>query len=185
MKTLIHRMQFENDETAFEEFYRENAFRLFQFAFAFIHNKELSEEIINDVLLKLWLKRSSLNTINNLNVYLYVSIKNTALNYLRKQNAGRDIDLEKITTDHFYMSPDPEQVLITDELRKLIEHSINQLPPRCKLIFKMVKQDGLSCTEVADILGISIKTVSAQLEIGIRKLKDKLKPTLHDIRIIV
>ena len=84
MSSLLHRIQFDNDETAFREFYKENVFKLFQFAFAFVHNKELAEEIVNDVFLRLWQKRDTLDKIDNLNVYLYVAVKHTASNYLRR-----------------------------------------------------------------------------------------------------
>jgi RNA polymerase sigma-70 factor (ECF subfamily) len=181
MQSLLYRIQFEHDETAFKEFYKEQVFKLFQFAFAFIQNKELSEEIVNDVFLKLWQNRSRLDAIANINVYLYV--KNTAANYLRSLAAKRNIDLERIEVTHFYLSPDPEQVLITDELKKSIEQSIDQLPPRCKLIFKLVKEDGLSCTEVAEILGISYKTVSTQLTIALKKLENLLKPSLKEYQV--
>lgn len=183
MQSLLYRIQFEHDETAFKEFYKAHVFKLFQFAFTFIQNKELSEEIINDVFLKLWRNRGRLDAIDNINVYLYVSVKNTAANYLRKLAIKRNIDLERIVVTHFYLSPDPEQVLITDELKKHIEQSIDQLPPRCKLIFKLVKEDGLSCTEVAAILGISYKTVTAQLTIALKKLEKLLKPALSEFQV--
>jgi len=185
MQPLLHRIQFDNDETAFKEFYKENVFRLFQFAFAFARNKELSEEIVNDVFLKLWQHRSKLNKIKNIQVYLYVSVKNTAFNYSRKNTGRKNMGIEEISTDHFYLSPDQEQILMTDELKKQIEQSINQLPPKCKLVFKMIKEDGLSIAEVAVILGISYKTVSTQLSIALKKLALLLQPSLkeHEIKI--
>ena len=93
--------------------------------------------------------------------------------------------IEEISTDHFYLSPDQEQILMTDELKKQIEQSINQLPPKCKLVFKMIKEDGLSIAEVAVILGISYKTVSTQLSIALKKLALLLQPSLkeHEIKI--
>ncbi len=178
MPSLLHRIQFDNDETAFREFYRENVFKLFQFAFSFVQNKELAEEIVNDVFLRLWQKRSGLDKIGNINVYLYVAIRNTAANYLRKAASRDRIDLERLTVAHFYLSPDPEQVMVTDELRKAIEQSVNLLPPKCKLIFKLVREDGLSTHEVAAILHISYKTVNAQLAIALKKLEQTLKPSL-------
>ncbi|HVM89359.1 MAG TPA: RNA polymerase sigma-70 factor [Puia sp.] len=177
MQRLLHLMQVDNDETAFREFYRENVFKLFQFAFAFVRDKELSEEIVNDVFLKLWHKRGRIDEIKNINVYLYVSVKNTAFNYVRKKDFKKSINIDDLSADHFYMSPDQEEALITDELKKLIEQSINQLPPKCKIIFKMVKEDGLSADEVADILGISYKTVTTQLSIALKKLALVLKPS--------
>jgi RNA polymerase sigma-19 factor, ECF subfamily len=185
MQSLLHRIQFDNDETAFKEFYKENVFRLFQFAFAYVRNKELSEEIVNDVFLKLWQHRSKISKIKNIHVYLYVSVKNTAFNYLRKTSHKKNIGIEEISADHFYLSPDQEQIMITDELKKQIEQSIDQLPPKCKLVFKLVKEDGLSFAEVAVILGISYKTVTTQASIALKKLEQLLQPSLkeHKVRI--
>ena len=183
MQSLLHRIQTNNDETAFKEFYKENVFKLFQFAFAFVRDKELSEEIVNDVFLKLWQHRSRICEIKNIHVYLYVSVKNTASNYLRKKSSKKNIDIDHLSADHFYTSPDQEQILITDELKKLIEQSINQLPPKCKLIFKMVKEDGLTCKDVAAILGISYKTVTTQLTIALIKLEQLLQPSLKEYEV--
>lgn len=175
--TLLYRIQFKNDETAFRQFYTEHVFKLFQFAFTFIQNREQAEEIVNDVFLKLWQNRSKLDTIDNIQVYLYVAVRNTAANYLRKVK-GITIDLENQAVHHFYLSPDPEQLLVTDELKRRIEASIDGLPPRCKLIFKLVKEDGLSASEVATILDISYKTVTTQLTIALKKLEEALRPSL-------
>jgi len=114
-----------------------------------------------------------------------VSVKNTAFNYSRKNTGKRNIDIEEISADHFYLSPDQEQIMVTDELKKQIEQSINQLPPKCKLVFKLVKEDGLSSAEVAAILGVSYKTVTTQLTIALKKLALLLQPSLreHDVKI--
>jgi RNA polymerase sigma-70 factor (family 1) len=185
MQDLLHRIQYGNDETAFEEFYRSQVFRLFQFAFAFVHNKELSEEIVNDVFLKLWQNRSRIDQIGNFSVYMYVAIKNTAANYLRQVKAKNKDDFYDLTVEHFYLSPDPEQLLMTRELKKKIEHSIDRLPPRCKLIFKLVKEDGLTCAEVSAILDVSYKTITTQLTIALKKLEEQLRPSLrqHGLKI--
>jgi len=176
--SLLHRIQFDNDEAAFRQFYTDNVFRLFQFAFTFVENREQSEEIVNDVFLKLWQNRSRINQIDNISVYLYVAVKNTAANYLRQQKGKDRVDMENHVVHHFYLSPDPEELLITDELRKRIAASIDGLPARCKLIFKLVKEDGLSASEVADILDISYKTVTTQLSIALKKLSAALLPSM-------
>jgi RNA polymerase sigma-70 factor (family 1) len=180
MQALLHKIQFQNDENAFKVFYTENAFKLFQFAFAFIRDKECSEEIVNDVFLKLWHQRNRISEIKNINVYLYVAVKNTAFNYSRKNKSKWFVDIDHISADHFYMSPEQEQILITGELKKRIEYSINQLPAKCKLIFKMVKEDGLTANEVAVILGISYKTVTTQLTIALKKLEQLLQSSLKE-----
>ena len=185
MTSDLRRIQFENDESAFRRFYEQNVFRLFQFAFAFVHSRELAEEVVNDVFLKLWQKRDRLDRIENINVYLYVAIRNTAANYVKTASRRNRIDLEQVTVSHFYLSPDPEQVLMTEELRKAIEGSIQQLPPKCKLIFKLVKEDGLSGQEVATVLNLSYKTVHTQLTLALRKLEQTLQPRLQEYKLRV
>lgn len=181
--SLLHRIQFDNDELAFREFYEANVFRLFQFAFTFVQSRELSEEIVNDVFLKFWHNRWKIDQIDNISVYLYVAVKNTANNYLRQSKNRQGADLAGQAVHHFTLSPDPEQLLVTDELRRRIEAAIESLPPRCKLIFKLVKEDGLSASEVASILDLSYKTVTTQLSIALRKLEEVLKPSLQQHRI--
>ena len=180
MQDLLRRIQYEHDETAFEAFYRSHVFKLFQFAYVFVQNRELAEEIVNDVFLKLWQQRSRIDQIENLSVYLYVAVKNTAFNYLRKVKTYAH---DELVVQHFYLSPDPEQLMMTGELKRKIEQSIDRLPPRCKLIFKLVKEDGLSFEEVASILDISYKTVTTQMTIALRKLEELLRPNLQQHRI--
>ena len=70
------------------------------------------------------------------------------------------------------VEPNPEQLLIGKEMKISIEQAVNQLPPRCRVIFKMLKEDNLSANEVAQILDISNKTVFAQLSIAIKKIEE-------------
>ena len=104
---------------------------------------------------------------------------------MRKITANRNIDFEMFGVTHFHLSPDPGQALMTDQLKKMIETSINQLPPKCKLIFKLVKEDGLSCAEAATILDISYKTVTTQLTIALKKLEQLLQPSLKEYSVKV
>ncbi|HWI90641.1 MAG TPA: RNA polymerase sigma-70 factor [Flavisolibacter sp.] len=175
MDILLQKIQ-DGDEKGFKEFYDLQFFKLYQFAYSFVHSREISEEIVNDVFLNLWLKKDRLSTINNIQVYLYISIKNGCLNYLRKNNLSLPVSIDDLSVDHFPMVPDPEFLLSQRELQQQIREAIEQLPSRCRLIFKMVKEDGLSYKEVAAILEISIKTVDSQLCLALKKLAAILQP---------
>lgn len=176
MQELAHRIQFNNDESAFNHLYKLNIVRLYQFSYSFVKEKEVAEEIVNDVFLKIWIDRGKLNTIRNLTVYLYVAVKNASLNYLNRVSAKRMSFLSSYEQSFklLIVEPNPEQLLIGKEMKVSIQHAINQLPPRCKVVFKMLKEDGLSANEVAEILEISNKTVFAQLSIAIKKIEDLL-----------
>jgi RNA polymerase sigma-70 factor (ECF subfamily) len=169
MDILLQKIQ-DGDQDALKEFYQLHFFKLYQFAYSFVHSKEASEEIVNDVFLAVWQKKHTLSTINNIQVYLYVSVKNASLNYLRKNNLFTPVSIDDLNVDHFPLVADPELLLSQRELQQQIREAIEQLPPRCRLIFKLVKEDGLSYKQVAAILDISAKTVDSQLCLALKKL---------------
>jgi RNA polymerase sigma-70 factor (ECF subfamily) len=171
----IRRIQVNDDETAFNELYGLYEPRLNKFAYSFLDDREVAQEIVNDAFLKIWVGRQNLDTIRNVQVYLYVLIKNACLNHLRSTSTKKIKELQLVETYYFRLSVDPSHLLISKELEARVLNAVNQLPPRCKLIFKMVKEDDLSCNEVADILGLSNKTVFAQLAIALKKLDDAIR----------
>ncbi len=174
MQLLLQKIQDEDDQQAFKQLYQLLFFRLYQFAYSYVRSKESAEEVVNDVFLSLWQNRGTLNSINNINVYLYVAIKNASLNYLRKKNHALPSSIDDLAVPHLHFVLNPELIMITRELQSQIQGAIEQLPPRCKIIFKLVKEDGLSYKEVSVILGISVKTVDAQLYIALKKLANIL-----------
>lgn len=177
MDTTLHTVSYTaaglNDEHAFEEFYRQYFIRLFRFCHAIVHEKAPAEEIANDVFLSLWKKRESLTAIDNLEIYLYVAAKNHCLNYLRRHRRLIATDseaLDHLCEDALRFQADPESLLIRAETMRKVIAAIDQLPPKCKLIFKLVKEDGLKYKDVARLLGLSVKTVEAQVAIAVRKI---------------
>ncbi|MBS1604533.1 MAG: RNA polymerase sigma-70 factor [Bacteroidetes bacterium] len=164
-----------NDQHAFEAIYRQYFIRLFRFCYAIVHEKGPAEEIANDVFLSIWKKRDSLTAIDNLEVYLYISAKNHCLNYLRSHRHPQPIDIEALSDEALQFQADPESLLIRTETMKSVVAAIDRLPPRCKLIFKLIKEDGLKYKDVAKLLDLSVKTVEAQLTIAIRKIAQALR----------
>lgn len=158
------------DETAFRAIYVHFFRRLCQFALAIVKSREPAEEIVEDIFVRIWQNREGITGIRNLRVYLYTSVKNASLNYL-SQKARQSISepFDHIHID-FDTSVDPEQILIGAEMHRKIASAVEALPPRCKMIFKLVREDGLRYKEIAEILNISINTVDVQMAIAIKKI---------------
>ncbi len=173
-KNLLGRLIALTDEHAFEDLYRHYFVRLYRFCFSIVHVKEPAEEIIHDVFMNLWKKRASLSEIGDLDVYLYVAVKNLSLNYLR-DNSSHTVDIEQHCNNYIQFHADPEALLVSTETVNAVLAAIDQLPPRCKLIFKLVKEDGLKYKDVAALLGLSVKTIEAQLSIALKKIAASLK----------
>ena len=159
------------DEMAFTQLYVHFGKKLIQFALSLVRSKEVAEELVEDVFVKLWANRNNIVDIENLTVYLYVAVKNRSLNALShkaKELIVAPFDYLDTTLDGF--ASDPYDILITSEMMASMQHAIDELPPRCKMIFKLVREDGLKYKEVADILNISINTIDTQIAIAVKKI---------------
>ena len=168
----------ENDEVALKDLYNAFADKFFHFAYAIVHSKETAEEIIEDVFIKVWQKRSHIATIENLVFYLFVTTKNISCNYLRKYNRKKNICLDELSLPYYYINVSPEDLLITSETLQGINKAINELPPQCRIIFKLVKEDGLKYKDVAALLNLNIKTVENQMGIALKKLHASIEMLL-------
>lgn len=168
---LQERIAFYNDELAFKEVYYLFYNKLFHFAYAFIKNKERAEEITEDVFINLWRNRSHLTEIKNLKVYLYTATKNSSLNYIAKRaHEITTAPYDDIAIDIAEYDATPEQIMISSEMLKKLNKAIDELPPRCKIIFKLIREDGLRYKEVAEILSLSVNTIDAQMAIAVKRI---------------
>ncbi len=158
------------DQQAYKELFTSFYSYLFQFAFGIVKSKESAEEVVSDIFIKVWERREGIEKINNLKVYLYVAARNIAFNYLNKQERAITKSIDEYPIEFASRYFNPEQMMVTADMMRLIEKEINKLPPKCKVIFKLVKEDNLKYREVAEILNISVKTVENQLAIALRKI---------------
>lgn len=175
IKELQHRVGRFDDQHAYRELYTALYGCLFGFAKSIVTSRETAEEIVSDVFIRLWERRRELEKIGNLKVYLYVAARNTAFNYLDKQKRSPTNSIDDVDAEFISIYFDPEQLLVTADMLALIQRAIENLPPKCKLIFKLVKEDGLKYREVAEILSLSVKTVENQLAIALEKIGSSVR----------
>lgn len=164
-----------NDQAAYKELFTAFYPRLMPLAVGIIKSRQAAEEIVSDVFINIWQKRSRLEHISNLKIYLYTATRNTALNYRQREHPGQTINLDELPVELDTIPVNPEGMMITAEMKKLIQEAINQLPNRCKIIFKLVKEDELKYREAADLLQISVKTVEAQMTIALRRIGEVVR----------
>lgn len=176
---LQHRVARFDDHYAYKELFSSFYAYLFHFAMTLVKVRESAEEIVSDVFIKVWEKRKGLEAIDNLKVYLYVSTRNTALNEIEKQKKQAVRHIEELSEELPAIYLNPEQMLITADMLSFIRKAVDQLPPRCRMIFKLVKEDGLKYREVAEILDISTKTVENQVAIAVQKIAQTISFDLH------
>lgn len=146
--------------------------RFFRIAVYYLHREEHAQEVVLDVFLTLWNKREDLSSIGNFESYCFILLKNASLNYLSKHKQINNSFDSVSEPEH---SATPEDDLINEELLLVYINTLEQLPPRCREVFILLREQGLSYKQVAEQLNISTKTVDAQLQKAVSILKEKIK----------
>ena len=167
---LWHRICFNDDVKAFEAFYYLLYDALVRFSMMYIHQKEEAEEIVTDVFVKSWMNRSSMQHVERPDTYFFVAVKNQSLNHLKKYSSIHIVPVEDSQDVNLIDVADPQVQLEKKELHFYLDQSIDTLPQQCRIVFKLIKEDGLKYKEVAEILNISPRTVQTQLFRAMQKL---------------
>jgi len=167
---IVNQMAINNSEKAYKELFKLLFKPLSEFAYCFLKSYEQAEELASDVMFILWDRRVDLLIVENIQAYAFIIVKNRALSSLKKIHKNETISLDDISIEVFLNYETPEEILISEELRLILESAINSLPPKGKMVFKLIKEDGFSYKEVGDILNISTKTVDAHLVTALKKI---------------
>ena len=169
-----------DDQKALELLYEKYYYPLCNFAFNFVKCVETSEEVVSDIFLNIWLKRSELNIKSNCKSYLYIAVKNQSLNYLSKNKIEFEtleiIDKTGLTSEKF-----PYSEIHFAEFERKVEQILRGLPSQRRIIFKLNRIDGLKYIEIAEILSISVNTVQKQMTEAVKYIarqQTHLKTTL-------
>ncbi len=144
--------------------------RLFYHALKLVGSKESAEEIVQDVIISIWENRKDLNIQTSLEPYLYSSVKNRSISYLRKQLSKPETsDLSQ--AENSLNNSTIETPIEYDELVKEVQRAIDALPDRCRLIFNLSRNSEMTYKQIATELNISPESVKTQIGIALKKLK--------------
>lgn len=169
----------EGDQYSFRILFHHYAARLIAFAQSMLGNKDAATEVVDDVWVRIWKNRMALPQIENIRTYLYTATKNASLNYLSAKARAMVVEPFNDLTIQLNDEYCPEQQMITEEIFQKIHAAVQDLPPRCKMVFKLVREDGLKYHEVAEIMKISQNTVDAQMVIAVKRIREAIGNNLN------
>jgi len=158
---------------AFEKLYFKYSKKLYNFAFNILKSKEDSEELVQNVFMKIWETRSEIKVELSFGSYIFRIAKNILLNQLKKRIN------EKVYMDYLQAIPENiifhvEQELNFLELNQEIKRLIGELPEKRREIFLLSRNDGLSYKEIAEKLNISVNTINTQISKSLEHIRDHL-----------
>lgn len=152
---------------------------LYRFSLNILQDKSVSEEIVSDTMLKVWEMGNKLSQIQYLKLYLITSVKNACFTYLaskkHQQSISESIDNAEISGSN---ADNPEQLYIYSEVTQRVQLVITSLPMKCQLVFRLIKEEGLSYKEVSKVLEISQNTIETHMRIALRKIRMNLQQFL-------
>ncbi len=168
---LYEKIQQGNTE-AFEKLFKMYYGYLCNFATKTIEDDVAAEEIVQDFFVKFWERRGDISVESSLKNYLFRSVKNLCLNYIKHNNIKLQHAQKMIAESE---ASDFNDHYIEVDLAADIAKSIEELPEKRREIFRLSREEGLKYREIAEKLNISVKTVEAQMGLAIKYLRDKLK----------
>ncbi len=172
---LIDKVAIERDQIAYKHIFLTYYQSLTRFAIGFVKTREAAEEVVSDVMLKVWALNEKFAGVVNLPVYLYAATRNRSLNYLRDNQKNRFKSIEEAEEIYGFEFGTPEKLAIEHEWSEAMHRAITSLPPKCRMVYKLVREDGFTYKEVAAIVGISENTVDRHLNNALHKLVKALK----------
>jgi RNA polymerase sigma-70 factor (ECF subfamily) len=149
-----------------------------------LHNASFAEDIVQEVFLKVWDMRQTLQMDEGIQSYLYRASYNTALNFLKQQKQKQAVDIDTLEVA-LPGSETPEKHLSLLETEADILKAIDLLPAKTKLVFSMSRFEEMSYKEIADHLDISIKSVEKHMGIALQRLRENLKEYLVGLLLLL
>ncbi len=166
-----------NDEKSIDLLFDKYYTYLCNVIYRVINDSDYAEDIVQEIFMDIWKKREKINVQTSLRAYLRRAAVNRSLNHIRKQRMKFDDD-EDAVLDIESSTIDGQTTMEKNELERRIHESIDALPPKCKLVFSMSRFENMSYQEIADALGISIKTVENQISKALRILRSAVQSYL-------
>jgi RNA polymerase sigma-70 factor, ECF subfamily len=180
---LIERLN-NRDEAAFEQVFKQHYKHLHAYAFTLVKDDDLAEEVVQNVFYKLWERSAELNITSTVAAYLYRAVHNESLNHLKhlKVRSQHQLYVSHRIDSH---TDTATKKLQLKELEKRLHAALSELPEGCRTVFQLSRFEELRYSEIADVLGISIKTVENQMGKALKLLRTKLAGFLTAVLILL
>lgn len=168
----------QGSEKAFEEVFLTYFKVLTVFAKKFVQDISVAEDLVQEVLVKLYENRKSIQFHTSLKAFLFQSVRNKSIDYLRSVKTKSEHH-DQIKLVNIAEEADWNDTMEQAELEERVSNAIATLPDQCQLIFKMSRFDGKRNQEIADELNISKRTVETQVSNAIKRLRNEVLPYIN------
>ena len=181
IESILSKISRYDDEKALKELFDGFYGKLLEIAKFYVKDYSAGQEIVSDVFIKLWNNRANIEKVDNIAAYLYVAIKRQSLNFIRDNKRRIHQSLDAGDNTIFIELRSPENMLLSKEFVEVLNTAVQNLPSKCRLVYTLVKDDGMKYREVADSLSISVKTVEMHVGKALKRIKIDLACIMQGI----
>ncbi|MEN8230222.1 MAG: RNA polymerase sigma-70 factor [Bacteroidota bacterium] len=171
-KKIIKRFK-EGDAEAFDTIYRNYSKKMFHFALGLVKNQEIAKDLVQEVFVSLWEKRGQVNLNLNFDNYVFTIAYNSIRKFFRKK-AIETKAIDHLLKDSPGIIESVDGTIIYNELLELANKTIENLPPKRKIVYKLSRQEGMKIKEIAGRMNISTRTAENHLAKALKYLKEEL-----------
>jgi RNA polymerase sigma-70 factor (ECF subfamily) len=161
-----------DSSVVFENLFKANFKSLHAYAYSILKDDASAEEIVQQVFYKLWEKKDKLGELQSVPAYLYRAVHNDCLNLIKHSKVKAAHQAHTLRNSNELDNPTDQATL--KEMQLKIDNAINELPEQCRIIFQLSRFEDMKYREIADRLGISVKTVENHMGKALRSLRTKL-----------
>src|SRR6187402_1618159 len=172
------------DEAAFEQVFKAHYKSLHAYAFTILKDEAEAAEMVQQVFYKIWERSELLSFSGSLTAYLYRAVHNESLNFIKHQKVKASHQLHVAHSMKTYSEPVQEKIT-RKELENKLREALNELPEQCRTVFQLSRFEDMKYREIAEKLGISIKTVENHMGKALKLLRTKLVDFLTFIIILL
>ena len=158
------------NEQTFEKVFHTYYSQLCAFAYQYLGDHDSAEETVQDVFSNVWTKAAQIEVRTTVKSYLYGATRNACLNFLKHEKIERRYEHQEMRRTDYHET----DFLELDELQKEIDAALDKLPEKCRQIFMMSRYEEKKYQEIADELGISVKTVETQMGRALKVMRESL-----------
>lgn len=162
-------------EAAFNVLFRRHFDDLLQFAIRQLNNQEQAEELVMDLMLKLWQMPAETPEIQDLKPYLFRSVKNALISHWRKKSLSV-ISLDELSASEDPLTKPADHGILDAEVQLLYRHKLDGLSPQRRLVYNLSREQGMTNSEIATATNLSVITVKKHLKASLDYFRKNLKP---------
>jgi len=191
MPTNLFNGLFKGDEETYIFLFREYYVSLCAYSRRYIYRKDIAEEIVSDIFMRIWETRETIKINTSVKAYLFHAVYNNSLNYLRKQKKKAVLEEYswETSSENIGFADTSEEIeeqsMMLENINEKIEEAVSMLPKQQQKVFRLKRVEGKKTKEVAEIMGLSVKTIEMHLSKAILKLRQYLKDYLPSFLIFL